>query len=84
MNSTLSILLASFTTPIDIPTDPKAMMWMFPLLLAIVIVYKATKLRVIFPKKFIREVTLLFLTISVFMILAGVALNVFVALLTRS
>ncbi len=82
MSSSLTFLLASFTTPIHIATNPAAMLWMFPLLLAIVIIYKATKLRVIFPKKFIREVIILFFTISLFMVLAGVALNVIIAILT--
>ena len=81
MNSIANIL-AGFMTPIDIPTSPTAMLWMFPLILSIVIVYKATKLRVIFPKKFVKEVVILFFTISIFLILAGVGLNILVALIT--
>ena len=81
MNSIANIL-AGFMTPIDIPTSPAAMLWMFPLILSIVIVYKATKLRVIFPKKFIREVVILFFTISIFLVLAGVGLNILVLLIT--
>ena len=81
MNSIANIL-AGLMTPIDIPTSPAAMLWMFPLILSIVIVYKATKLRVIFPKKFIREVVILFFTISIFLVLAGVGLNLLVVLIT--
>jgi hypothetical protein len=82
MNS-IGFILASFMLPMDIPTSPSAMLWMFPLILSIAIVYKATKLRVIFPKKFIKEVVILFFTISIFLILAGVGLNLLVALITR-
>jgi len=81
MNS-ISAILAGFMAPIDIPTSPAAMLWMFPLILSIVIVYKATKLRVIKPKKFIKEVAILFLTISVFLILSGIGLNILVAVIT--
>ncbi|MBW8016736.1 MAG: hypothetical protein FVQ82_11160 [Planctomycetes bacterium] len=81
MNS-ISIILAGFMSPIDIPTSPASMLWMFPLILSIAIVYKATKLRVIFPKIFIKEVVVLFLTISIFLILAGVGLNILVAFIT--
>jgi hypothetical protein len=81
MNS-IGFILASFMLPMDIPTSPPAMLWMFPLILSIAIVYKATKLRVIFLKKFIKEVVILFFTISIFLILAGVGLNLLVALIT--
>ena len=76
-------LLASFTAPIHIGTDPAALLWMFPLLAAVAIIYKATKLRVIFPLRFIKEVALLFITMSVLMILAGIALYVLVTVLTN-
>ena len=78
----IGFILASFMLPMDIPTSPTAMLWMFPLILSITIVYKATKLRVIFPKKLIKEVVILFFTISIFLILAGVGLNLLVAFLT--
>ena len=81
MNS-IAMILAGFMSPIDIPTSPASMLWMFPLILSIVIVYKATKLRVIFIKKFIKEVVVLFFTISIFLILAGVGLNLLVAFVT--
>jgi hypothetical protein len=41
--SELVALLASFTRPIEIGTTPGSVLWMFPLLAAISIVYKATK-----------------------------------------
>jgi hypothetical protein len=81
MNS-ISMILAGFLSPIDIPTTPASMLWMFPLILSIVIVYKATKLRAIFFKKFVKDVVILFFTISIFLVLAGVALNILVAFIT--
>jgi hypothetical protein len=81
MNS-ISMILAGFLSPMDIPTTPASMLWMFPLVLSIVIVYKATKLRAIFLKKFVRDVVILFFTISIFLVLAGVGLNILVAFVT--
>jgi len=75
-------VLGAFTSPIHIPTDPTSMLWMFPLLLSISIVYKATKERVIFARRFVREVVVLFATISVFMVFLGVVLVLLVGLLT--
>lgn len=76
-------ILASFTDPINIPTDPKSMLWMFPLLLSISLVYKATKIRVIFIGRFFKDVGLLFATISVFMIFLGAALIFLVKLINE-
>ena len=75
-------ILAGFTAPINIGTNPAAMLWMFPLLAAIAIVYKATRMTVIFPLKFIREVAILFATMSILMILAGVGIFLLVMILT--
>jgi len=71
----MTTLLASFSSPIHIGTDWVSMLWMFPLLAAIAIIYKATKLRVLFWRRFIREVLVLFATLSGFMIAAIVVLN---------
>ena len=64
-------MIATFTAPEHIGTTPYSILWMFPLLASVSIIYKATKLRVIFVKKFVKEVAILFLTLSLFMI--GVA-----------
>ncbi|MCK5565792.1 MAG: hypothetical protein KAJ07_11145 [Planctomycetes bacterium] len=64
-------MIAAFTAPEHIGTTPYSILWMFPLLASVSIIYKATKLRVIFVKKFVKEVAILFLTLSLFMI--GVA-----------
>ncbi len=71
-------LLAGFTAPLDIGTNPLSMLWMFPLLISIAVVYKTTRLRVLFLKPLAVEVLILFLTLSGFMILAGIVLNLIV------
>ncbi len=76
-------MLASFTDPINIPTDPKSMLWMFPLLLSISLVYKATKMRVMHFGRFFRQVGLLFATTSIFMIFLGAALIFLVKLINE-
>lgn len=78
----MSELLALFTSPIHIGTDKMSMLWMFPLLAAIAIIYKATKMRVFFYRQFIREVALLFVTLSGFMIAAVIVLNLITWLAT--
>jgi len=76
------LTLASFTAPIYIGTDKVSMLWMFPLLAAIALVYKATKMRVLFTKKYLIESLLLFLSVSGFMIMAIAVLNLLSWLIT--
>ena len=76
------LILGGFTEPIHIGATPASLLWMFPLLASIALIYKATKVRVLFLRKFFKEVVILFLTISIFMILTGVLLNVLVWLVT--
>lgn len=80
--SNLPFILASFTAPIEIGTNPWAMLYMFPLLAAIAVVYKATKTRVIFPKRLAIQSLLLFLTVSGFMIAAIIVINLISWLVT--
>lgn len=80
--SELFSIIASFTAPENIGTTPFSLLWMFPLLGSVAIIYKATKMRVIFSVKFVREVLVLFVSISVFMVLVAVALHVVVWFLT--
>lgn len=75
-------LLATFTSPESIGTNPQSMLWMFPLLAVIALVYKATKMRVLFLRKFLLESLLLFATISAFMIAAIIVLNLLDWLIT--
>lgn len=83
MTPDVGVVLAGFTSPIDIGTEPTSMLWMFPLLLSISVVYKATKTRVLFARRFAKEVAILFGTISVFMVFLGVVLILMVKLLTE-
>jgi hypothetical protein len=78
----LNILTASFTVPVEIGTTPASLLWMFPLLATVAIIYKATKMRVIFLNKFFKEAVILFLTLSVVMIAAAIGLNILVYFLT--
>ena len=70
-------ILAAFKYPMEIGTTPGSLLWMFPLLLSISIIYKATKMRVLFWKKYTREVAILFITVSVFMIAIGIGLDAY-------
>lgn len=78
----LTALLAAFGAPMSIGTDPASMVWMFPLLAAITLIYKATKMRVLLWKRFITETLILFVTVSGFMITAVIVLNLITWLIT--
>jgi hypothetical protein len=82
MPHSIFTMMASFSTPMNITTDPKSMLWMFPLLLAVAIVYKATKAPVIFPARFAKEVALLFMTMSVLMAAAAAGLIILTQIVT--
>lgn len=69
------VLLASFNAPLEIGTDPASMLWMFPVIAAIALVYKATKMRVLLMKRYLIESLLLFVSVSGFMIMAIIVLN---------
>ena len=77
--SELFSVIATFTAPENIGTTPLSLLWMFPLLGSVAIIYKATKMRVIFSLKFLREVVVLFVSISV---LVAAVLHIIVWLLT--
>jgi predicted nuclease of restriction endonuclease-like RecB superfamily len=78
----IPVLIASFTRPISIGATPASLLWIFPLLLCVAVIYKATKMRVLFTSKFIKEVSILFLTLSLVMTGAAVALNIIVWIVT--
>ena len=73
----LSTMLASFTSPVFIGTDPYSILWVFPLALAISTVYKATKVNKIDFSNFAKEVILLFMSIVVFLAATAVVLYIF-------
>jgi len=68
------ILLASFTTPMHIGTDPASMLWLLPLVASIAVVYKATKVHRIRPYPFFKESAVLFGSILVFIVAAALIL----------
>ena len=70
----MSILGQLFTQPLNVPTSPAGLLWSLPICLAIAMVYKGLKLEKITPALFIKEVTLLFLTIIGVLILVAILL----------
>jgi hypothetical protein len=76
MTALSGILLASFTAPMRIDTDPASILWLLPLVAAIAVVYKATKVRKIRARPFIRESAVLSGSILVFIAVAAVILYI--------
>jgi hypothetical protein len=74
MMNSLTLVLGSFSTPMEIDTDPASMLWLLPLVAAIAIVYKATKVHNIRLRPFARETAVLFGSILVFIVVAAVIL----------
>ena len=67
-------VVASFTAPEKIGANPQSMLWLLPLLAAIVVVYKTTKVPEIKIANFLKEVAILFGSIIVFMVITALAL----------
>jgi len=76
-------VIATFTTPEEIGTNPQSMLWLFPLAAAIAVVYKATKLPTITAGNFIKETSALFGSIVVFIIITALALYALAWLITE-
>jgi hypothetical protein len=74
MTALSGIVLASFTTPMRIDTDPASMLWLVPLLVSVVVVYKATKVYRIRPYSFVRESSVLLGSILAFIFVAALIL----------
>lgn len=77
MTNVTVFIMATFTSPENIGTDPKSMLWLLPITTAVAVIYKATKLQTITWKNFIREVTTLIGSIAVFLIITALVLYVF-------
>ncbi len=69
-----AFVMATFTIPEKIGTDPQSMLWLLPLVAAIAVVYKATKLPEIKAANFIKEAVVLFGSIVIFMIITALVL----------
>jgi hypothetical protein len=74
MSITNALVMATFTVPEKITTDPQSMLWLLPLVAAIAIVYKATKLPEIKIVNFVKESVVLFGSIVVFMFVTALVL----------
>lgn len=74
MTALTCILLAGFTTPMRIDTTAASMLWLLPLVVAIAVVYKATKVHQIRGWAFARETALLIGSILVFITVAALVL----------
>jgi len=74
MSITDALVMATFTVPEKITTDPQSLLWLLPLVAAIAIVYKATKLPEIKIVNFVKESVVLFGSIVVFMFVTALVL----------
>jgi len=75
MTPALTSILAGFTVPMRIDTDPASMLWLLPLVIAIAVVYKATKVDKIKASAFVRETAVLIGSILVFIVVAAIILH---------
>ena len=69
-------IIAGFTAPVLLPTNPQSLLWLLPLTASLAVVYKATKLPKITLKNFIREVITLTASIVVFLVITAVVLHI--------
>jgi hypothetical protein len=69
-----TFLLAAFTAPEEIGTNPQSLLFFLPVVVAIAVVYKATKLPKISAGSFLVESVVLFFSIVVFMVITALAL----------
>ncbi len=83
MSITDALVMATFTVPEKITTDPQSLLWLLPLVAAIAIVYKATKLPEIKFANFVKESVLLFGSIVVFMFVTALVLYCIAWLITE-
>ena len=75
-------VIASFTAPQQIGTGPCSLLWLLPLVAAIAVVYKATKLPRITAGVFLKETAVLFGSIIVFVTVTALVLCVLAWLIT--
>jgi len=83
MSMTAAFVLASFTMPENIGVTPQSMLWLLPLVAAISIVYKTTKLPKIRFAHFVRESVVLFGSIVIFMVITALVLCAVAWLITE-
>ena len=83
MSQVAAFIIASFTVPEKIGATPQSVLWLLPLVAAIAIIYKATKLPEIKTFNFIKESTILFGSIVVFMLITALVLCAMAWLITE-
>ncbi len=83
MSIIAAFVMATFTTPEKIGSTPQSMLWLLPLVAAISVVYKATKLPEIKAANFLKESVILFGSIIVFMFITALILCTMAWLITE-
>jgi len=83
MTTTAAFILATFTVPEHIGVTPLSMLWLLPLVAAISIVYKTTKLPKIRFVHFVKESVVLFGSIVIFMVITALVLCTVAWLITE-
>ncbi len=74
MSLETALIIATFTTPEKIGTNPQAMLWLLPLAASISVAYKAMKMPTISVSSFLKETVILFGSIVAFVIIAALIL----------
>ena len=67
-------IMAQFRVPEEIGTNPRSLLMVLPLLVAIAVVYKATKVPKVTVGNFLKETILLFGSIFVFIVITALVL----------
>ena len=70
-----AIVMAEFTIPEEIGTNPRSLLLLLPLLVSIAVIYKAAKVSRISAGSFLKESALLFGSILVFMVITALVLT---------
>ena len=83
MSIVSNLIIASFTVPVRIGITSQSMLLLLPLVAAITIVYKATKMPKIKFVSFMKEVVILFGSIVVFMAATAITLGALMWLITE-
>lgn len=75
MSALAAIVMAQFTIPEEIGTNPRSLLLLLPLLASIAVIYKATKVSKVSAGSFLKESAMLFGSILVFMVLTALVLT---------
>jgi hypothetical protein len=70
-----AVVMADFNAPDMIGTNPRSLLLLLPVVAAITVVYKATKLPRITFANFLKESLILFFSIMVFMVVTALVLT---------